>query len=63
MVGVNHISPLLYKIPCFKKQNVGFRQAVRETFSAELGIKIPENEQSLLQNPWLRAGYGVNAYF
>lgn len=29
----------------------------------ELGIKIPESEEQLVQDPFLMLGYGVNAYF
>lgn len=44
MVGIQHISPVLYYIPCFKKKNIGFRQSLRFCFYHELGVPIPESE-------------------
>lgn len=63
MVGINHISPILYHVPCFKQKNVGFREKLRYCILHELDVPIPENEQGLLENPYLMGGYGVNAYF
>ena len=63
VVGAKHISPWLGYLPCFSKRNIGFRLALRECVCAELGVKIPESEQGLLEKPFLIAGYGVNAYF
>ena len=50
MVGVEHITPVLKDLPCYRliKMNIGFRQAVRQSVCAELGINIPESEKSLL---------------
>lgn len=63
MVGAEHISPLLACLPCFKRRNIGFRQKLRFCICQELGVEIPESELQLLDNPFLMAGYGVNAYF
>ena len=63
IVGGQHISPIIGYMPCFKKRNIGFRLALRDCVCQELGVKIPESEQGLLEQPFLMAGYGVNAYF
>lgn len=63
MVGVQHISPLLNHIPFFRNRNISFRHSVRLSICAELGVRIPESDLSQREQPYLIAGYGVNAYF
>lgn len=50
---------------CLKKKNEkpDFVPALRRSMLDELGIKIPESEEQLAQDPFLMLGYGVNAYF
>lgn len=63
MVSIDHIQPCLKCIPCFRGRGSGFRFALRHCINEELGVKIPESEHAFLDEPFLLAGYGVNAYF
>jgi hypothetical protein len=48
--------------PCFKKRK-DFKNALRESFLEELGIKIPKGDKEITDNPFLLLGYGINAQF
>lgn len=41
IVQMEHISPTLARLSCFKKRNLGFRRAVRECICEEINVKIP----------------------
>ena len=48
---------------CRKAPKEDFDHALRTTFLKELGLKVPNSEIELINEPFLRLGYGVNSYF
>ena len=47
---------------CFKKKP-DFKHSLRKTLLAQMKIKMPKSENTLMEDPFLILGYGVNAYF
>lgn len=48
---------------CRKAPKKDFDHALRTTLLKELGLKVPKSELELIEEPFLRLGYGVNSYF
>ena len=48
---------------CRKARKPDFRYALRKTLLEEMQIRMPKSETQLQNEPFLRLGYGVNAYF
>ena len=48
---------------CRKPRKPDFRYALRKTLLEEMQIRLPKSETQLINEPFLRLGYGVNSYF
>lgn len=48
---------------CKKARKPDFRYALRKTLLEEMQIRMPKSETQLVNEPFLRLGYGVNSYF
>ena len=58
-----HIVP---SCACFRKclkKKPDFKHSLRKTLLGEMKIKMPKSENTLMDDPFLILGYGVNAYF
>ena len=48
---------------CFKKPKKSFKFALRQSLLEKLDIRMPKSEIKLEEDPYLRLGFGMNAYF
>jgi hypothetical protein len=48
---------------CRRARQPDFRYALRKTLLEEMQIRMPKSETQLMNEPFLRLGYGVNSYF
>ena len=61
LVGWEHILPVCAS--CLKgSRSLNYRKNLRKALLEELGLKPPENEQNIQEDPYLILGYGVEAY-
>ena len=59
-VSKPHLMPCLK--PCLKKTKPRFKAELRKALMAELGFKLPKNEDEIENDPFLILGYGINSY-
>jgi hypothetical protein len=58
-----HIVPgLKFMRRCIKKKP-DFQHGLRSSILKKMGIKVPKSEATLVEDPFLILGYGINAYF
>ena len=57
--------PWLRYVCCclLKKRKPSFKIGLKKGLRERLGIKVPKSDKVLEQDPYLRLGYGLNAYF
>lgn len=62
--------PLLKALPylrfcrcCLKKPKKDYRLALRKALLKKMDMKMPKTDIQLEQDPFLRLGFGMNAYF
>lgn len=48
---------------CRRKQKKDFRYALRKSLLHKMSIKMPKTDIKLEKDPYLRLGFGMNAYF
>ena len=58
-----HIVPSLSIFRRCIKKKPDFKHSLRQTLLAEMDLKLPKNEHTLMEEPFLILGYGINAYF
>lgn len=62
-VYLDHIIPPLRIFRSCIKRKPDFKHSLRKTLLAEMKIKMPKSENTIIDDPFLILGYGVNAYF
>ena len=60
ITSISDILPFLK--PCFKKKK-NFKLALKQALLKEMDIKYSKSEATVLNEPFLYLGYGINAYF
>eukprot|EP00355_Strombidium_rassoulzadegani_P007408 CAMPEP_0168620868 /NCGR_PEP_ID=MMETSP0449_2-20121227/7377_1 /TAXON_ID=1082188 /ORGANISM="Strombidium rassoulzadegani, Strain ras09" /LENGTH=1171 /DNA_ID=CAMNT_0008661923 /DNA_START=74 /DNA_END=3586 /DNA_ORIENTATION=+ len=60
---LDHIIPALQVFRRCRKPKKDFKHSLRKTLLEEMGIKMPDSENQLIEEPFLMLGYGINAYF
>jgi len=48
---------------CFGKPKRSFKLALKRSLREKLGITMPKSDLRIEQDPFLRTGFGINAYF
>ena len=54
---------LRYVFCCLKKQKTSFLSGLKHSLRHKLGIKVSKSDRNLEEDPYLRLGYGLNAFF
>jgi len=63
-IHITHVWPFLKIFSCcIGKPKRNFNLALKNSLRQKLGITMPKSDTKLEQNPFLRMGYGMNAYF
>jgi len=62
--------PLLKALPylrfvkcCLRKPKKDFKLALRKSLLKKMDMRMPKNDMKLEEDPYLRLGFGMNAYY
>jgi len=47
---------------CIRKPGKGFKIGLKKSLREKLGIKMPKSEIAIENEPYLKLGFGINAY-